>query len=380
MTWLDDLWWKDERGRAAPLLPALAAAELLFRGGVAIRCALHEAGVARSVTAPVPVISVGNLVVGGAGKTPAAIAISERLRARGRRVAVLSRGYGARAATERVVSDGQKVLLAEPEAGDEPLLVARRLEGVAVLCGPRRAPLAARAVRELGCDVLVLDDGFQHRALARDLDVVVVDAASPAGNGRLLPRGPNREPWSALGRAHLAWIGGADRVSPAALASLCSAVREVTGGDPVVVRHAARDVRDGTLERSLGSEALRGRRVLMSCAIGRPDRFRETLSTLGAEVVRVRAFRDHRRLDEAALEAILREAREARCEAVATTEKDAVRLPERLARDPLWHVVRIETEIVRGGEILETWIERALAAGDSRRRSHAGDAGVAEGA
>ena len=172
------------------------------------RCARRSTtpGLLAVTRAGVPVVSIGNLAVGGAGKTPAAIAVGRRLLARGRRVAVLSRGYGAARTDPRVVSDGTRLLLGAEEGGDEPVLVASRLPGAAVLCGPRRAELARAAVSQHGADALLLDDGFQHRALARDLDVVVLDAANPFGNGRLLPA--RAEPRAALGappgRARLA--------------------------------------------------------------------------------------------------------------------------------------------------------------------------------
>jgi len=380
MTWLEELWWREERARPRALLPALAAAEALFRAAGAVRGALYDARILRQVSAPAPVISIGNLAVGGAGKTPATIAVAERLRGRGREVAVLSRGYGARRAGARVVSDGQRVLLSEEEAGDEPLLVARRLPGARVLCGPSRSELGRRAVEQLGADALLLDDGFQHRALARDLDLVVVDAASPVGNGRLLPRGPNREPWGALARAQLAWISRADQVAPERLAALCARLRVATGRDPVVSRHAVTDVRDGTLARSRGVEALRGKRVLLACALARPDGFRATLASLGAEVAAERVFRDHHRFSGSEVEGLLREARLAACDAVASTEKDAVRLTARSAADPLWHVVRIEAEILSGAGSLDQLLEEALERGDARRTCREGPAPPREAA
>ncbi len=362
MSWLEDIWWREAPPASRRVLLApLAAAEGVFRAGAAARSALFRAGLVRQLRAPVPVISLGNLAVGGAGKTPATLAVAERLLARGRRIAVLSRGYGARRSDARVVSDGRLVLLPVEDAGDEPLLIARRLPEAAVLCGPRRAELARRAVEEFGADALVLDDGFQHRALARDLDVVVLDAANPSGNGRLLPLGPNREPWSALGRAHLAWLSRADQAPPEALRELRSRVRAATGWPPVESRHAVVDVVDGALARSLGPDALRGRRVLLLCALARPESFRRTLADLGAKVAVERTFRDHHPFSEGEVEEALRAARAAACEAVATTEKDAVRLPPRLAPDPRLRVVRIAAEIVAGGDILDELLDRALA-------------------
>lgn len=361
MRLVEAIWWSPSPGPGASLLlPPLLAAEAVFRASAAFRGMLYDRGILRAASAGVPVVSVGNLAVGGAGKTPAAMAIVERLLARGRRVAVLSRGYGAARRDARVVSNGARVLLGAAEAGDEPALVARRLPAAAVLCGPRRAALARTAVGVLGADALVLDDGFQHRALGRDLDVVVLDAVNPFGSGRLLPAGPNREPRSALRRADLVWLSRVDQAEPAAADALRALAREATGRAPVESRHAPVDVLDGALERGLGVEALRGERVLLLAGVARPAGFRRTVASLGAEIVAERLFPDHHRFAAAELEEALRAADAARCEAVVTTEKDAVRLPPRAAADPRIRVVRIEAEVVAGGEGLERALDEAL--------------------
>ncbi|HEY6100801.1 MAG TPA: tetraacyldisaccharide 4'-kinase, partial [Anaeromyxobacter sp.] len=354
MTLLEEIWWSRAPRPAARLLAApLLAAEAVFRAGVALRAALHDGGLLRAAGAGAPVISVGNLAVGGAGKTPAAMAVARRLVARGRAVALLSRGYGAVRGDARVVSDGARVLLGAAEAGDEPALLARRLPGVRVLCGPRRTELARTAVESLGADVLLLDDGFQHRALARDLDVVVLDGPDAFGNGRLLPAGPNREPRSALRRAHLVWLSRVDQADPAAVDRLRALALEATGRAPVESRHAPVDVLDGALARGFGVEALRGRRVLLLAGIARPAGFRRTVAALGGAIAAERLFPDHHRFGAGEIEAALREADGMRCEAVVTTEKDAVRLPPEAARDPRIRVVRIDAEIVAGAEGLE---------------------------
>jgi len=360
---LEEMWWREREPRAARLaLAPLVVGEALFRAAVSVRGAAYACGLVSAARVGAPVISVGNLAVGGAGKTPAVLAIGERLIARGRRLAVLSRGYGARERGERVASDGARLLLGAAEAGDEPLLLARRLPGAAVLCGPRRAELALRAVRELGADVLLLDDGFQHRALARDVDVVVVDAANPVGNGRLLPRGPNREAFSAIGRAQLAWLSRVDQAGSEQLSALRARVHLATGRPPVESRHEVTDVLEGTLVRSFGASDLRGRPVLLLCALARPDGFRRTVAALGGEIRAERIFRDHHAFSAQELEEALAAARTAGCEAVVITEKDAVRLPAELAADPAFRVVRITARIVAGEEVLEELIELALRA------------------
>lgn len=358
---LERIWWSAHPGVGGALLaPPLRAAEAVFRAGAALRGALYDRGLLRAARAGAPVISIGNLVVGGAGKTPAAIAVGARLLARGRAVAVLSRGYGAARSDPRVVADGARVLLTAEEGGDEPVLVARRLPGARVLCGPRRAELARTAVEALGADALLLDDGFQHRALWRELDVVVVDAASAFGNGRLLPAGPNREPPDALRRAGLVWLSRVDQAEARELARLRELARGATGRDPVESRHAPRDVLDGALARSYGAAALRGRRVLLLAGIARPAGFRRTLAALGAEVGAERLYPDHHRFAPGELDGVRRAADAAGCELVVTTEKDAVRLPPALAADPRLRAVRIDAEIIAGAGALDAALDAAL--------------------
>jgi tetraacyldisaccharide 4'-kinase len=357
------LWWStspsgEDRLLAAPLL----LAEGIFRGVAAARGALYDAGVLPAARAGVPVISVGNLAVGGAGKTPVALAIAGRLVDLGRRPAVLSRGYGAARSDDRVVSDGDRLLLDAAGGGDEPVQVARRLPGLRVLCGANRARLAPRAVA-LGADVLLLDDGFQHRRLARDLDVVVLDAANPWGNGHCLPAGPNREPRSALGRAGLLWLTHADRATPQALDELRALAARSTGRAPVESRHAPLDLADGRLERTFPLTDLAGRRVGLLTGVARPGSVRRTVESLGAAVVDAPAFPDHHRFTEAEVVEALRSSEKAGAELLVTTEKDAVRLPAGLAGDPRIRVVRIDVEVLRGDEILGVALEGALRGG-----------------
>jgi tetraacyldisaccharide 4'-kinase len=306
------------------------------------------------------------VAVGGAGKTPVTLAIATRLAARGRRVAVLSRGYGALRTDARLVADGERVLLSAEEGGDEPVLLARRLPGVLVLCGPRRAELAALATGAHGASALLLDDGFQHRALARDLDVVVLDAANPFGNGHLLPAGPNREPRAALRRAGLVWLSRVDQAEPERLERLRVLAFRYTGRGPVESRHAPLDLLDGALARSRGLAAARGKRVLLLSGLARPGAFRRTVEGLGAEVVAERRHPDHHRFTAADLDAARRAADEARAELILTTEKDAVKLPPEVAAEARLAVVRIEAELLAGEAALQAALGAALAAGDRR--------------
>jgi tetraacyldisaccharide 4'-kinase len=311
-------WWEREPPAWSILLAPAAAAW-------GVGTALHRK-VARPVKARVPVISVGNLTVGGAGKTPVVLELAARLLRRGRKPAVLSRGYGRRSRRDlRATADARA-----EDVGDEPLLMARR--GLPVWVGPRRAALAPRAVDQ-GADVLLLDDGLQHHALARDLDVVVADASNLFGNGALLPRGPLRELPSALGRVRngLVWLTRCDLPRDPRVESL--------RGFPLV-------------ESAYQARAdLRGRRVFLFAGIARPDSFVATVRGLGAEIAGTRWFRDHHLFSS-------RELAELRAQAagatLVTTEKDLARIgqPQGILAVP------VELRILRGEDALE----RALGA------------------
>ncbi len=356
------LWWRPDPGLPGRvLLGPLSAAEGLFRAGAALRGALYDWGLLSTVRAAAPVISVGNLAVGGAGKTPVVLAIAQRLLAAGRRPAVLSRGYGAREIRPRVVSDGGHVLLGAEDGGDEPVLLARRLPRLRVLCGADRAALASVAIDGLGADVLLLDDGFQHRRLERDLDVVVLDASNPWGNGHCLPRGPNREPATALRRAGLVWLTHVDRAGAGELERLRELARTYTGSDPVESRHAPRDILDAPLERSLGLGALAGRRVAVLTGVARPESVRRTVESLGAAVALSRDFPDHHRFTLGEVDEALAAAAAVGAELVVTTEKDAVRLPLERAADHRLCALRIDAEVLSGGPALEAAVAAALA-------------------
>lgn len=317
-------------------LSPLAVAESFFAAGVQARTAARARGWLRPERVPgLRVISVGNVQVGGAGKTPVVRALAERLVRRGQPVAILSRGYG-RTATGDVRVEGPP--WPEPErCGDEPLMLARSLPSATVWVGPDRLRLAGLAAR-CGAAVALLDDGFQHWRLARDVDLVVVDEAVGLGNGHLLPRGPLREPAWALGRATLLWVRASETPVAVPWPERVPRVR---------ARHRPRDlVAPGGEVHA--PDALRGRRVVGFAGIGRPTAFRRTLEGLGAEVVAFGDFPDHHRFGEGELRALERQASAAGAWLV-TTEKDAVRCPEGA---PV-HVLRLGVEVLEGEEHLD---------------------------
>jgi tetraacyldisaccharide 4'-kinase len=335
------LWYPnapEDVARKLAMAP-LSAAALAFGAAVRVRNALYDRGaLAVRRVEGARVISVGNLAVGGTGKTPVVIYLADRLVQAGQKVAVLSRGYGRTVrASMRVTGD-----CAVAAVGDEPLLIARRCPSVPVWVGPDRFELALRARAE-GAQVLLLDDGMQHRRLARDAEIVVVDGAGAFGNGWMLPRGPLREPPSALSRASLVWIREVDP----------HVAIDGWSGATVRALHRPTFVRGPDGSRA-PANALYGRRVYALAGLARPERFRKTLEGLGADVAGTAFLADHHAFTAAELGAAAVSAKAASAE-IVTTEKDAVRLPPGFSCS----VVELEVQVMEGGAELD----RCLACG-----------------
>lgn len=322
-------------------IPALAPLGRLYLGLAALRNALFDRGARRAERAAAPVLSLGNLVAGGTGKTPAAAWFAALLTAAGRRVAIVSRGHGGVRATDPLlVRVGGAPRASADEAGDEPYLLA--LEGAApiVAVGRRRVAAAALAC-SAGATAIVLDDGFQHRALARDLDVVLLDAEDPLGGGRGLPAGLLREPPRGLARAGLILLTRAPDalLVPRLLepdewpAAIAAALREACAarGVPLPPLAAAAHV-PATLAlpegRTTSPAAVAGQELVVVSGIARPDSFASTLTGLGGRIAARLDFADHHRFDEADARAISAAARRAPGALVVTTAKDAIRWPQ----------------------------------------------------
>lgn len=301
-------------GPPSALTWVLSPLALVYGGVVRAWHALFDLGLRRPVRIPgVTVVSVGNLVVGGAGKTPVVIHLAREARRRGFRVAVLSRGYGRSSRAPRCFSADD--LPAVSEAGDEPRLIARRCPGVTVWVGADRVALAREAAAA-GADLLILDDGFQHRRLARDIDVLV-DAGT--GNGWVLPAGPLREPLSGGRRATHVWG------------------RDGRPGD-VEARHVVRHLRRANGERV----PLDGQRLVLLLGVARPDLVEQSVRARGAQIVDVHAYPDHHAFSAAELESARRAATAGGAE-LATTEKDAERLAPGVAAE-----LELEVEVLKG--------------------------------
>jgi len=308
---------------------------------------------------PVPVISVGNLVAGGAGKTPLVVYLARSFRARGRRVIVLSRGYGRRSRGIRVVSDGRTAERDWRDVGDEPALMADLLPGTPIVVGRDRYEAGRWALDRFPADLVLLDDGFQHLRLARNIDIVAVDATDPFGGGHLLPRGLLREPADGLKRGHLFCLTRTDQSDR--VEALRDRLRILNPCAPLVetVHRPAglKPVSDGH-ERPPSS--LRGRKIIAFSGIGRPASFEHTLRELGARLVDTARYPDHHPYTPQDLDDLYERARRADADLVVTTEKDAVRLPPGGASDPPIMVLSVELQIRAGADELEALLSRMI--------------------
>jgi tetraacyldisaccharide 4'-kinase len=329
---------------AAVLRGVLRLAEIPYGAAVQLRNAAYSTGLARTHRVAVPVISIGNLTLGGTGKTPLVRWLAQWFLARGVRVALISRGYKARPGT----------------GNDEALELAQQLPGVLHLQDPNRVRAAARAIAEHACQLLLLDDAFQHRRIARDLDVVLLDALQPFGFDHVFPRGTLREPPAGLGRAHIVALSRADAIDDDARRRIREQVRALAPNAAwLEMIHQPRGLRSA-IGQSSGLDTLAGRRVAAFCGIGNPAGFRQTLHSSGCELVALREFPDHHPFAEPDLVDLGVWAKSLGVAAILCTQKDLVKIDQtNLAGVPLW-AVTIGLEIQRGGEELATRLNAVL--------------------
>ena len=347
---------EDSPGGAAPALlrAALRVASWAYGTAVAARTAAYRARLLTRTRLPCPVVSVGNLTAGGTGKTPCVIFLARSLRDRGCKPAVLMRGYARTGGTGLlVVSAGQGLLVPPPEAGDEASLLAQALPGVPIILGADRVRAATLALSNHGADLCILDDGYQHLRLHRDLDILLLDARFPFGSGALLPRGLLRERPEAAGRANLVILTRVDQARD--LDRVEEGIRRPNRRAPIL-RAVHRPVSllrlaDGAV---LEPSALAGQAVAALSAIGSPEAFEATLRSLGASVAAAFRFPDHHRFREEDLERAGRQGRGAGAALLVTTGKDRARggLPMQAGGLPL-AVLEVEFTVTHGAEALE---------------------------
>lgn len=329
----------------------LVPAALVYSNVLRLRAFLYKRGFLPSFRLGVPVISVGNLTVGGTGKTPMTVLIARLLVARGKRVAVLSRGYGGAGGTAvRIVSDGSRLRLPPSEAGDEPILLANSVPGLIVVTGSDRYRAGLVAIKKFRPDVFLLDDGYQHLRLHRDLNILLLDDRRPFGNGWTLPAGLLREPLSVIRRADLIVYTRADKTSPSpALSGLpvCHSSHRLTG---IISLSTA---------KASNFSALAGKTGVACAGIADPNAFFSALANEGLNLSATLSLRDHCRYGAAERALIFRTMKETAADYLITTEKDAVKMVTFPAVSFDIYAAVLDLEI-SNFSVLETAIEKVL--------------------
>jgi tetraacyldisaccharide 4'-kinase len=370
---------------ACPILHCLSVP---FRIATALRRFLYAQRILHSQYLGCPVISVGNLTVGGTGKTPFVELLARELSRRGRSVAILSRGYRSRpepfwrrtmraithgdGAPPRTVSDGKSVLLGSDVAGDEPHMLAKNLPGVAVVTDRNRVLAGKFAIDHFGCDTLILDDGFQHLRLKAQLNLLLIDSTNPFGSGHLLPRGILREPPQQMRRATHIFLTKSDGTESRELENFIKKYKSPRA--PIIVCcHSPKHLREvHGAEDTVPLAALAGRRVATFSGIAVPESFERFLEGEGAIVVHRRHFPDHYRFQEEDLEKIFAAAVARGAEWVLTTEKDSVRLNPNQYYPLPTYFLRVEIEILRGEEDFQELLRRVGGRDRSEPRAPSG--------
>ncbi len=329
----------------------------LYAFGVAVRNWLFDVGILSRERVACAVVSVGNVAAGGSGKTPFVIWLASRFKQQGRKVAILSRGYGRASKGYLLVSDGTGPCVPVEDAGDEAIEAASKLAGVIVAIDEQRVRGAKRLIQDHGVDVIVLDDGFQHRYLHRDLDLVLVPATGMISK-RLLPAGMLREPLSSLSRADILVVTRCERADEAERIR-----QELEFKKPVVgVKTEATSVASLQTGERQSLSAIDGKKVLLLCGIASPDSFEATVNACGVQIVDRLQFPDHHWFGLSDIKQIHDRFRSSGAEFVLTTAKDSVRMkrnPDRWSLLPIM-VVESESKILIGEEILDNMLEQAI--------------------
>ncbi len=329
---------------------------LLFKGvsvfyclGLRLNRMAHRWGIFPIRCLEARVIRDGNLTLGGTCKTPIVLMIAGILRDHGLKPAILSRGYGGCSREKvNVVADGKKILLSADQAGDEPVMIARRLKNIPVLTGKDRFLTGKHALEHFGVDTLILDDGYQHLALRRDLNILLLDQKNPLGNGHLFPAGELREPLRESNRADLICFTRCQENEGSGSKRELLALPENVPVIQTVLRLQSLVRLDN--QEMMAVELLRDQPVAAFCGIAQPSDFRHTLETAGARVVFFRAFPDHHRYIASDLKTIEQEAKKAGAKYILVSEKDSVKIDPSVFSQPVLKII-IAVEILADREV-----------------------------
>lgn len=319
----------------------------------------YETGLFKQSKLPCTVMSIGNIVVGGSGKTPAVASIAKLLQKSGYKVAILLRGYGRRSSEKTlIVSDGEVCLRSRVESGDEAYLLAQQLNDIPIIVGKNRFITGKIAYDQFNCDIILLDDGYQHRKLARDMDILTIDATQPYGTGSLLPIGTLREPISSLKRTDIILLTRVD-VSNTPIEELKYEIQQRIKNTPIL-----ESIHQPTSLYEIGNyngsdnkpytiplTDLQGKRILAVCGIGNPDAFKITLQHFNPEFIELLTFPDHHSYTDSDINKIIQYSKQVNAEWVVTTQKDEDKLSALAQHIPVV-VLAIELVITHGKETL----------------------------
>lgn len=367
---------RDVTGPIALLLALLKGVSFIFAAVVSIRYFLYKTGFLRRFPLGIQVISIGNVTAGGTGKTPVTEIFARTLAAEGRKVAILSRGYRRKEAPllkrlftqvvepPLVVSDGKHVLLDSETGGDEPYMLASNLPGVAVVVDRNRVKAGRYAIKRLGCDTIILDDGFQYQKLKHSIEVVLVDSTNPFGNGNMLPRGILREPARHLKRADIIFL----TKCRGDVSSVREEIRKYNKTAEIVeCNHTPKVLKDVWSREEYPLTWLGGKTACTLSGIASPKGFENSLRRLGAKVVWCERYADHHRYASSEILYALNRSADMGADALVTTEKDAVRFP-RFETSPVRCLyLRIAIEILNGAENFDAIIKRICFRGERKK-------------
>ncbi len=360
-----DVIYDRRHGRAAEVMSSfLYGLSFIFSALVQLRWYLYERRFLRNKPLGCLVVVVGNLTVGGTGKTPVVEKFARTLHDRGRKVAILSRGYKSKKeplakklwrklthgeeAPPRIVSDGKNVLLDSDVAGDEPFMLAKNLPGVVVLTDKNRVKAGSFAIRKFGCDTLILDDGFQYLPLKGRLNLLLVDKTNPFGNQHLLPRGILREPIKHLSRASYIFLTKSDGQRDEALLEM---IREHNADAEIIeCAHQPQFLQCVETGKRLPLDTLQGAKIAAFSGIASPESFENMLRGYGAEIRYNQRFLDHHKFTRYEIQHLYKKAGAADLDMIVTTEKDAVRLFEDIKAPIPIYYLRLEIDILSGEE------------------------------
>ncbi len=345
---------------------------ILFAQIIKIRYFLYDKRLLKNNPLGCLVIVVGNITVGGTGKTPVVEKLAKTLQQNGRKVGIISRGYKSKkeslikkmlrfitngeVAPPKVVSDGKNVLLGSKLAGDEPYMLAKNLPGVVVVCDKNRVKAGYFAIKDFGCDTLVLDDGFQYLKLKGSLNICLVDSTNPFGNEHLLPRGILREPLHRLSKADYILITKTKNIQQCE--ELHRTIRKHNSlAKMIYCTHTPRFLVDIKSQEEKNLDFIKGKKVAIFSGIAYPESFEGTIKEQGADIIYTKRFLDHHRFSKGEIKTVFMESFASSAEMILTTEKDAVRLPKIFPKIPLYYL-RLEIDLLSNEEDFNSLAER----------------------